>query len=136
MSTPESPRDLTVGELLRRLADQTTRLVRAEIALARTELTDKLRVYARAGGALGGAAVLGLGAFGALTTTLIAALALAMPVWAAALIVTIVYGAIAAVLAKRGQAVLRDVNPVPTETIESTKEDVAWTKTRARSARR
>ena len=38
MSTSESPRDLTVGELLRRLADQTTRLVRAEIALARTEL--------------------------------------------------------------------------------------------------
>ena len=136
MNTPENPRDLTVGELLRRLADQTTRLVRAEIALARTEMTDKLRVYARAGGALGAAALLGLGAFGALTTVIIAALALAMPVWAAALIVTVVYGAIAAVLTVRGQSVLREANPVPTETLESTKEDVAWTKTRVKSARR
>jgi len=136
MSSTDSPRDLTVGELLRRLADQTTRLVRAEIALARTELTEKLQVYARAGGALGAAALLGLGAFGALTTTIIAALALALPVWAAALIVTLVYGAIAFVLVRRGQAVLRDATPVPTQAIESTKEDVAWTKTRATSARR
>jgi hypothetical protein len=136
MSASDSPRDLTFGELLRRLADQTTRLVRAEIALARTELTDKVRVYARASGTLGGAAVLGLGAFGAFTTMLIAALALALPVWAAALIVTVVYGGIALVLARRGQAMVRDVPPVPTQTIESTKEDVAWTKTRATSARK
>lgn len=136
MSSTESPRDLPLAELLRRFADQTTRLVRAEIELARTELTDKLRVYAQAGGAFGAAALLGLGAFGAFTATLIAALALVLPTWAASLIVTLVYGGIALVLGRRGQRVMRNVTLVPKQTIESTKEDIAWTKTRATSARK
>ena len=54
----------------------------------------------------------------------------------AALIVAVVYGAIAGVLALQGRdRMKRATPPVPEQTIDSTKEDVAWAKTRARSAR-
>ena len=55
--------------------------------------------------------------------------------WLAALIVTVVYGAIAAVLALTGRRALEDaLPPAPQETIENVKEDVAWVKTQTRSA--
>jgi len=136
MSAPDSPRELSFAELLRRFAEQTTRLIRAELELARAELTDKFALYARSAVAFGAAAVLGLGAFGALTAAVIAALALVLPLWGAALIVTALYGAGALALAAAGRAQVRNVTPVPTQTLQLTKEDIEWVKTRATSARR
>ena len=55
----------------------------------------------------------------------------------AALIVAVVYGIVAYVLVNQGQARMkRAVPPVPTQTIETVKEDVEWAKTRATSARK
>lgn len=136
MTGSESPRELPVPELLRRFADQTTRLIRAEIELARTEISEKLAIYQRSAGAFSGAALLGLGAFAAFTTAVIAALALLVPIWAAALIVTVIYGAVAFTLLKRGQKMLHDVTPLPTQAIETTKEDIEWAKIQATSARK
>jgi hypothetical protein len=132
----DDPRELPLPELLRRLAEQTSALVRQEIALARTELSEKAAVVGRSAGLVCAAALLALGAFGALTATIIALLALALDVWAAALIVTIVYGVIAYALVRRAQAQLKAATLVPTQTIETTKEDIEWAKTRATSARR
>ena len=57
-------------------------------------------------------------------------------VWLAALIVAVVYAAIAAVLALTGKGKVQEAGPpVPEQAIESTKEDVEWAKTRARSGR-
>jgi hypothetical protein len=57
-----------------------------------------------------------------------------MPAWLAALIVAVVYGAVAAVLALRGRAKVKQaVPPVPTQTIDTVKEDVEWAKTQMRS---
>jgi hypothetical protein len=86
----------------------------------------------------GGAGGMGLLALGALTTCFIALLATAIDhVWLAALIVAVVYGAVAAVLALRGRNQMRDAAPpVPEQTIESVKEDAEWAKTRTRSATR
>jgi membrane protein implicated in regulation of membrane protease activity len=68
---------------------------------------------------------LALGAFGALTATFIVALALMLPLWASALIVTLVYAVIAAVAAQRGLASQKKVQaPVPEQTIETLQEDV------------
>jgi hypothetical protein len=51
-------------------------------------------------------------------------------------IVTIVYGAVAAVLALQGKNKVQEATPpVPERAVDSTKEDVAWVKTRAKSAR-
>lgn len=130
-------RERGMGELLKQLTEQTTTLVRKEIELAKAELTEKGKKAGAGAGMFGGAALFGVFAFAALTTCLIALLDLALPLWAAALIVMAVYTAIAGVLALQGRKQVRQATPpVPEQAVESTKEDVEWAKTRAQSARR
>jgi uncharacterized membrane protein YqjE len=133
---PEELRERPIGDLVKQLAGQTSTLVRQEIDLARAELTEKGKIAGKGAGLLGGAAVVGLLAAGALTACLILALSEAMDAWLAALIVTVVMGAVAAFLAIRGRDRLRAATPpVPEQTIETVKEDVEWAKTRTPSAR-
>jgi putative superfamily III holin-X len=130
-------RDQSISELVKDLATETSTLVRQEIDLAKAEMTDRGKRAGKGVGMLAAGAVVALLAFGALTAGLIVALDLAMPTWLAALIVTVVYGAIAAVLVQIGRKKVQEAAPpVPEETIESVKEDVQWAKTRTRSATR
>ena len=85
---------------------------------------------------LGGAGVVGLLALGALTTTVILLLDKAMDTWVAALIVALVYGAIAAAMGLAGRDKVREGMPPAEQTIETVKEDVQWAKSQARSARK
>ena len=129
-------RERPTSELLRQLSDQTTALVRQEIELAKLEFRDKGKKAGMGAGMFGGAGVFGLYAVGALTATIILALATFLPGWLAALIVTVVYGAIAGLLALRGKSQVKEAAPpVPEQAVETTKEDVRWVKTRAQSAR-
>ena len=129
-------RERPTGELLKQLTDQTTRLVRQEIELAKLELQEKGKKAGVGAGMFGGAAALGLYALGALTATIILALATFLPGWVAALIVAVVYGAIAGILALRGRSQVKEATPpMPEQAVETTKEDVRWVKTRAKSAR-
>jgi uncharacterized membrane protein YqjE len=129
-------RDRPTGDLLKQLSDQTTTLVRQEIELAKAELGEKGKTAGLGAGLFGAAGVLALGAFAALTACIIAALDTAMPLWLAALIPAVVYGAIAGVLALRGRDKVREAGPpVPEQTTESVKEDVQWARTRAQSGR-
>jgi len=131
-------RDESIAELVKRLADQTNTLVKQEIELAKAELTEKGRIAGAGASLLGAAALVGLLAAGALTACLIAVLQTAIDhTWLAALIVALVYAAIAIPLALRGRDRMREATPpTPEKTIESVKEDVAWAKTRTRSATR
>jgi hypothetical protein len=130
-------RDRSLGELLKQLSQQTTRLVHQELELAKAELTQKGKQAGAGAGLFGGAGAIGLAALGALTACFILALNAVMPAWLAALIVAVVYGIIAFVLVKQGQAKLKAAGPpVPTQTIETVKEDVEWAKTQTRSAKR
>ena len=123
-------------ELLKDLSQQTTTLVRQEIELAKPEMTAKGKQVGMGAGAFGGAALVGLYAFGALTACLILALSTAVAGWLAALIVGVVYAAVAGVLALVGRKKTQaGAPPVPERAISSTKEDVEWAKTRAKSAR-
>jgi uncharacterized membrane protein YqjE len=136
---PDAPReaDRPIGELLRELGDEISTLMRQEIALAKVEIAEKVKPAAASAGMFGGTAIFALGAFGALTAFLIALIALAVPVWASALIVTIVYGAIAGVLAMTGKKKLQEAAPlVPEQTAQTVKEDIEWAKTRAKSGAR
>jgi uncharacterized membrane protein YqjE len=135
--TQEDLRDRPIGELLKELSNQTTTLVRQELELAKAEMTEKGKQAGLGAGMFGGAGLVGLLALGALTTCLIAALATGVDLWLAALIVALVYGAIAGVLALAGKKKTQEATPpAPEQAIESTKEDVQWAKTRAKSARR
>ena len=137
MNTQEDLRDRPIGELLKELSTQTSTLVRQELELAKAEMTEKGKQAGLGAGMFGGAGLFGLLALGALTTCVIAALATGMDVWLAALIVAVVYAAVAGVLALLGKQKTREaIPPAPEQAIESTKEDVQWAKTRARSASR
>ena len=124
----EELREASIGELIKRLTEDAGVLVRKEIQLARTELTEKGKEAGKGAGILGAAAVIGLLAAGVLTAFLVLVLDTFMPTWLAALIVGLVYLAIAYVLAKRGQKALQQAKPVPEQTIETVKEDVEWLK--------
>jgi uncharacterized membrane protein YqjE len=124
------------GELLKELSDHTTTLVRQEIELAKAELGEKGKKAGLGAGMFGGAGLFGVFAFAALTTCIIVALDSAMPLWLATLIVAVVYGAIAAVLALQGRNKVQEAGPpVPEQASESVKEDVQWAKTQAKSGR-
>jgi Putative Actinobacterial Holin-X, holin superfamily III len=128
--------DCPTGELVKQLSEQTSRLIRQELALARAEMTQKGKAVGIAGGMFGAAGVLVLLALGSLTACLILALALVLDAWLAALIVAAAYAAIAGVLALVGKRKVQEASPpLPEQTKESVQEDVKWTKERARAAR-
>jgi F0F1-type ATP synthase assembly protein I len=128
-------REEPIGELLKRLSNETTTLVKMELELAKAEMTQKGKQAGTGVGLLGGGGVAGLLALIALTLTLIYLLDTFMKTWLAALIVTLLWGAVAGALALKGRNELREVNPAPEQTIETVKEDVQWAKTQKPSAR-
>jgi len=139
--TPETNhnalREQPMGELFKQLSDDLSTLVRQELELARAEMTDKGKKAGVGIGMFGGAGVLGLLALATLTTCLIAALSTGMEVWIAALIVTVIYGAAASLLALTGkERVTEATPPVPEQTIETVKEDAQWAKTQLSSEQR
>jgi uncharacterized membrane protein YqjE len=127
----------STGELIKQLSQDLSTLVRQELELARAELTEKGKKAGMGAGMFGGAGVFALGAFGALTATLILLLAEGMDAWVAALIVTAVWGAVGGVLALQGKQKVEEAGPPqPEQTVETVKEDMQWAKRQAASARR
>ena len=136
---PDAPLEAhrSVGDLVRELGEEISTLIRAEISLAKMELSEKTRPVAASAGFFGGAALVGIGAFGALTAGAIAALALVVDVWAAALIVAVVYAIVAYALVIAGKKKLQEAGSlVPTQTAQTVKEDIEWAKTRTKSGAR
>jgi uncharacterized membrane protein YqjE len=128
--------DRPVGDLVKDLSEQTSTLVRQELELAKVELAEKGKRAGQGARMFGGAGLFGLFAFGALTATFILALSTALAPWLAALIVALVYAAIAGVLALQGKNKVEEAGPpVPEQAVESTKENVEWVKTRAKEGR-
>ncbi len=130
-------RSNSTGDLLKQLSEEVSTLVRQEVELAKSELTEKGKKAGLGAGMFGGAGLFGVTAFLALTTCLILALSQGMDGWLAALIVTVVYGAVAGVLALAGKKKVEEAGPPqPEQTVETLKEDVQWAKTQAASVRR
>ena len=121
----------TVGALLRDLADGSAQLVRQEIRLARIEIGQLLRGLSRgtAQVAVGGVMML-LGVMALLTGVilLIGDEWLRDRYWLAALIVTVLLGAVAAWMARRGTALLSPARLAPDQTVRTLKEDKEWLK--------
>jgi uncharacterized membrane protein YqjE len=133
---PDELRERPIGDLVKQLASQTSTLVRQELDLAKAEMSAKAATAGKGAGLIGGAAVTGLLAAGALTACVILVLSEAMDAWLAALIVAVVMGAVAAALGLAGRNKVREATPpVPEQTVETVKEDVEWAKTRTPSAR-
>ncbi|MER6468795.1 phage holin family protein [Streptomyces collinus] len=123
---PQVPAQEPVGELVQRASQQLSELVRGELRLAQAEMKEKGKRYGKGGGLFGGAGLVGFLMLQALVATVIAAIAVALPVWAAGLIVTAVLGLVAAVMALTGKKEVSQASPpAPEETIENVKADVA-----------
>jgi MFS family permease len=137
MDQQATTQDRSLADLARQLSLQTTELARHEVELAKAELRVKGKRAGIGAGMFSGAGALGFYALGALTAAIIAGIAEALPVWAAALIVAAVYGAVAGILALRGKRKVEEATPpMPEQTVRSVKEDVRYTKQRAQEARR
>ena len=138
MSDPDGElREQPMGELFKQLSTDLSTLVRQELRLAQVEMTEKGKRAAAGAGFLGGAGIVSLLLLGSLTACIIAALAEGMDVWLAALIVTVVYGAIAGVLALTGKQRVAEATPVvPEQTVQTLKEDAQWAKTQTPSGRK
>jgi MFS family permease len=131
-----APSEASLAELVKQLSEQSSRLARQEVELAKAELAYKGKRAGIGAGMFGGAGVFGFYGLGALIAAAILVLATAMTAWLAALIVAVVLAAIAGVLALQGKSKIQQATPpVPEEATESVKEDVQWAKTKAQQAR-
>jgi uncharacterized membrane protein YqjE len=126
------PPEASLGTLVSELSSQIPELIRSEIRLAQAELSQKGK---RAGIGLGMfsvAGLMGFFGFGVLLATVILLLALAMPAWLAALIVTVVLFVVAGVAALMGKKKVAEATPPkPERTVASVKQDVATVKAAA-----
>jgi uncharacterized membrane protein YqjE len=130
---PPTPEDSSTGQLVGQLTEQITRLVRDEARLAQAEVTQKAKRLGVGAGLFGGAGLFAFLGTATLVATAILLLDLALPAWAAALIVTVVLFLVAGVLALIGKKDVQAATPpVPTEAIASTKTDIATVKESAR----
>lgn len=119
----------SLGDLVGRLSGDFTRLVRLEIALAKSEAKEEATRAGKGVGMLGGAGLAGNLALVFVSLTVMFALGNVMDLEWAALIVTAIWVLVAGVLAALGRTALKTVEPLP-ETTQTLKEDAQWAKTR------
>jgi hypothetical protein len=128
MANGSDLKDRPIGELLKELSQQTATLVRKEMELVKAEVTTQGKKAGLGAALFGGAGAIGLATLGAFTAFLILLLNEWMPAWAAALIVTAVYGIVTAVLVMRGKEKVQEATPPAPQTVETVKEDIEWAK--------
>lgn len=125
-----------IGALVSGVVSDLQDLFRAEIALAKTELKEDAQATGKAAGMMVGGGVVGLVGFIFLMLAATYALALALPLWASALIVAAVLIVVAAVLVMMGKKELSATKLGPEQTIETLKEDQEWAKQQINSVRK
>jgi hypothetical protein len=119
------PSEASIADLVKQVSADAQRLVRAEIALARAELSGKARTAATGAGMFGLAGALGWFALGTLVAAAVLGLSLVWPAWLAALAVAGALLLVAGVLVLTGRATLRRISPwAPVRTRASVKADI------------
>jgi hypothetical protein len=119
-------------DVLKTLAEELRDFIQQEMQLVKVELSSKAKKAGVGAGMFGAAGFMGVMALGTLTAAIILALALVMPAWAAALVVTAFYGIVAGVLALAGKKKVKAAMPLAPEqtlrTVQVTKEQLqqAW----------
>ena len=125
------PSDVSVGQLMGDISRDISTLMRQEVELAKAEVKTEATKAGKAAGMLGGSGVAGYLAVLFLSIAAWAALSNVMDSGLAALIVALVWGAIAAVLFVVGRKKMAEVNPKPEQTVETVQEAPAALKGQA-----
>lgn len=128
---PGAPGDdgRSLGEIVGDIARELGTLVRQELDLAKTEAKNEAIKAGKSAGLLGGSGVAAHLFLIFLSLTVMFALGEAMALLWAALIVTVVWAIVAAVLAVLGRSRLKNVEPTLPTTTETLKEDARWAST-------
>jgi hypothetical protein len=128
--------DKTTAELIKDLSTQLSTLVHEEIELATAELSARGKRFGLGAGLFGAAGALMFMGFATFTAAAVTALALVMPVWAAALVVGVGLTLLAGAIALKAKSDVRRASPpIPQEALSSTKEDVEWLKAQTQHAK-
>ncbi len=126
--------DRSAADLIKQVSEQTQKLVRQEIALARLEIRDKAKHAGKAAGLFGGAAFAALFGAATLVAALVLVLATAMDAWLAALLVAVVLLAAAAVMGLGGKKQIEQATPAaPEQAVESVHADIEEVKRSVRA---
>jgi len=128
--SPTSPMeaDASIGELLSRVTEDFSQLVRTHVELAKVEIKDEVSRAGKGAGMLTGGAVAGLFALMMLSMALAWGLAEIVDAGWAFLIVGLLWAAGAAFLATTGRKELQSVTPVPEVSKQTVRDDVQWAK--------
>jgi uncharacterized membrane protein len=124
----QSRDDRSLGELFSELAQETSSLVRQEVTLAKTEVSQKA---SRAGKHIGTLAAGGAVAYAGLLAILAGVIVLlddVMPLWLSAILVGVVVALVGYFLVRRGLDALKREDLAPRQTMETLKEDQQWAK--------
>jgi uncharacterized membrane protein YqjE len=124
----DSKQDKSIGELFADLTREMSTLVRQEVQLAKTEMTQKAAAFGKNLAFVIVAALFALLALQTLCAAAILGLSLYMDAWLAALVVTGVLLLFAAILAMIALRSFKKEGLAPKETMETIQEDVQWAK--------
>jgi len=116
--------DRSLSELLSEVTSELGTLFRQEVELARVETSEQVSRAAKAGGMLGAAAVIGFLDLILFSFAAAWALSEVVPEGVAFLIVAVVFAIVAGVLFMAGKKRIANINPVPTQTVQTVKADV------------
>lgn len=130
MDRPKQDRSL--GELFGELSRETSELVRHEVALARTELSQKASKVGKDVGFLAIGGAIAYAGLLAIIAAIIIALGSVIPMWISALIIGLVVAGIGYFLVQKGLAAMKNENLAPEQTMETLKEDTEWAKQQMR----
>jgi hypothetical protein len=129
---PPRSDERSLGELFGDLTRDTATLVRQEVALAKAEVSQKAADVGKDAGMIAVGGALAYAGLLVLLGAFVLMLALVMPGWAAALIVGALAAGIGAAVAMSGLKKLKNVDPVPRQTMQTLKDDVNAFKEQAR----
>ena len=122
----------SITDILHDIVTDIQEIIRSEIRLAKVELGEEAGKAAKAAGLLAAGAILGLYALGFLLLACVYALAMALPSWAAAIIVCVLAGIIAAAFVVMGRKRMQQVHAKPDRTIANVRENLEWAKNQSR----
>jgi Flp pilus assembly protein TadB len=126
--------DRSAAELIKQVSEQTSKLVRQEIALARLEIREKIKHFEIGAGLLGAAAFAALFGAATLVAALVLVLATAMEAWLAALVVAFVLLGGAGIMALSGKRQIAEATPpAPEQAVENVHADIEEVKRSVRA---
>ncbi|MBV9300638.1 MAG: phage holin family protein [Acidobacteriaceae bacterium] len=122
----------SIADVLQDILANVQTIIRSEVRLAKTEVTEEATKAARAAGVMAGGAVAALFTVWLLLLTILFALATVMPMWGAALLLFALMAVVTVLLLMAGKKRFKAVHATPEKTIETMKENVEWVKSQTK----